>query len=384
MSATTKTAPERAAFPTGVGPNTFTGYLSGMIDTPAGGSYNFGTSSDDGTVLFVDGQLVVNNNNYQGFNTPFPDKTGSITLSAGYHNIVLGYFQGGGGYSFEAAIKGPSDTGYADLGATGTASSSAYPLIPDLVAPSALVTSTTGAADPGLLGFGNLTVGSDNGNSTFSGNLAYSNTGISAVAGLLKIGTGQLTVTGTATYGGATTVAAGVLALATPTTLPAGQINVVGGILSVQPGNGTTGWTVAQMNALVAAANWNGGAGDFGIDTTKGNYTYTGDLASIVAPAIGKTGPNALILTGASTFTGQMVVNSGTLQIGSGGSTGSIDSSSGVTLANNATLAFNRSDNLSFAVPVSATAAWRKTTPIRSASRPSIPTPVRPRSTPAR
>ena len=52
-----------AAFPSGVGPNTFTGYLSGMIDITTGGSYSFQTGSDDGTVLFIDGQMVVNNNN---------------------------------------------------------------------------------------------------------------------------------------------------------------------------------------------------------------------------------------------------------------------------------------------------------------------------------
>lgn len=83
--------------------------------------------------------------------------------------------------------------------------------------------------------------------------------------------------------------------------------------------------------------------------------------------ALTKSGQGKLILTGANTFTGPTYINgrtlaagnnntpglfpAGTLQIGNGGVTGSIDTSAGVT--NNANLAFNRSDAITFALPIS-------------------------------
>ncbi len=67
--------------------------LSGGIDIPISGTWNFQTTSDDGSMLWIDGQDVVNNNFYQGPTT----RGGSIYLTAGLHAIDIGYFQGGGG-----------------------------------------------------------------------------------------------------------------------------------------------------------------------------------------------------------------------------------------------------------------------------------------------
>ena len=68
-----------AGFPAGVGPNQFEGYYSGLMNITQSGSYTFYLGSDDGTVLWIDGQLVVNDNNYQGFG--YPQQQGSITLA---------------------------------------------------------------------------------------------------------------------------------------------------------------------------------------------------------------------------------------------------------------------------------------------------------------
>jgi len=67
--------------------------ITATIQVAAAGSYTFNTSSDDGSLLFVDGQLVVNNNYYQGLT----ERQGSINLSAGTHTMEVQYFQGGGG-----------------------------------------------------------------------------------------------------------------------------------------------------------------------------------------------------------------------------------------------------------------------------------------------
>ena len=158
-----------AAFPANVGPNNFQGYLSGMINISSSGAYTFGTSSDDGTVLFVDGQMVVNNNTYQGFNfngaypITAPGVTGTINLNAGYHNIVLGYYQGGGAYSFDALVSGPDTYNtFVDLGDTANSSP---PLTPDTGYPS-----ITGSA-PIDTTTGNLIVGYDNTSTTFGGKI---------------------------------------------------------------------------------------------------------------------------------------------------------------------------------------------------------------------
>ena len=50
-------------------PNQFIGVWSGEFDAQVAGLYTFSTASDDGSMLFIDGNVVVNNNNYQGITT---------------------------------------------------------------------------------------------------------------------------------------------------------------------------------------------------------------------------------------------------------------------------------------------------------------------------
>jgi len=71
------------------------------IDTA--GSYTFYTNSDDGSKLYIDGQLVVDSDGDHGVQ----ERSGSINLKKGAHAIKIEYFNGGGGYYLDAKYKGP-------------------------------------------------------------------------------------------------------------------------------------------------------------------------------------------------------------------------------------------------------------------------------------
>lgn len=79
--------------------------------------------------------------------------------------------------------------------------------------------------------------------------------------------------------------------------------------------------------------------------------TYAGTISG--TGAVEKTGAGTTILTGANTYTGGTTIIQGTLQLGAGGTSGSIVGN----VANNGTLAFNRSDLVTFAGIISGTGA---------------------------
>lgn len=76
--------------------------------------------------------------------------------------------------------------------------------------------------------------------------------------------------------------------------------------------------------------------------------------------SLGQIGSGTTIITADNTYTGRTYINNGTLQIGNGGTTGSIDNSSDVAIAANGTLAFNRSDDITFDREISGTGVVRQ------------------------
>ncbi len=70
-----------------------------------------------------------------------------------------------------------------------------------------------------------------------------------------------------------------------------------------------------------------------------------------------KEGTGTLTLTGTNDFTGATTISAGTLQLGNGGTMGTLTSTS---VVNNATLAFNHSNNTSFGSEISGTGAVTK------------------------
>lgn len=88
----------------------------GLIQIGTAGEYTFNLPSDDGSLLFIDGRLVVNND----FTHPVPSvqntngHIGSIALTPGYHSIQVKFGQAAGTASAILNYSGP-DTGGASV-----------------------------------------------------------------------------------------------------------------------------------------------------------------------------------------------------------------------------------------------------------------------------
>ncbi|NJN26098.1 MAG: T9SS type A sorting domain-containing protein [Cyclobacteriaceae bacterium] len=77
---------------------------SGKITIPTSGSYTFYTSSDDGSQLFINDNLIVNNDGLHGTQ----ERSGSLNLNQGTHDIKVTFFERGGGEVLQVRWQGPS------------------------------------------------------------------------------------------------------------------------------------------------------------------------------------------------------------------------------------------------------------------------------------
>jgi hypothetical protein len=78
-------------------PDRFSARWSGYLAIDRPGFYTFATTSDDGSMLFVNGQLVVDNGGEHGPRT----REGRVRLTRGAHSVALEYFQSGGPFLLE-------------------------------------------------------------------------------------------------------------------------------------------------------------------------------------------------------------------------------------------------------------------------------------------
>ncbi len=197
---------------------------------------------------------------------------------------------------------------------------------------------------------------------------------ISGSGKLIKTGAGTVTLTGTNTYAGGTTVSGGVL-LGTTSSLQgnivnnasvgfaqgtdgvyAGNMSGTGGLTKTGAGrvmltgtNTYAGGTVVSGGALFGTAESLQGNivnnAAVGFDTTSSG-TYAGTMSG--SGVLAAFGAGTLILTGNNTYTGGTAIAGGSvLQLGNGGTTGMI--AGNVDIESGGVLAFNRSDNISFA-----------------------------------
>ena len=77
--------------------------MEGFLQIDTAGDYTFYTHSDDGSKLYVNDELVVDNDGDHGVR----ERVGKIRLDKGKHTIRAEFFNGGGGYWLDVFYKGP-------------------------------------------------------------------------------------------------------------------------------------------------------------------------------------------------------------------------------------------------------------------------------------
>jgi autotransporter-associated beta strand protein len=161
-----------------------------------------------------------------------------------------------------------------------------------------------------------LTIGANGASSTFAGTITDSGAG---ALSLSKTGAGTLTLSGTNSYVGTTTISAG----------------------AIQIGDGGTTGTLGTGNVVNNASlifNRSDSA------TVGNTISGTGTLT--------QAGGGTTIFTATNTYSGSTTINAGTLQLGAGGTTGSINTAA---IVDNGTLAINRSNAYALSNTISGT-----------------------------
>jgi len=77
--------------------------FTGSINAPRTGRYTFFATSDDGSRIYINNKLLVNNDGLHGM----IEKSAAINLNAGSHPLVVTYFDNGGGDGLKIQWQGP-------------------------------------------------------------------------------------------------------------------------------------------------------------------------------------------------------------------------------------------------------------------------------------
>lgn len=328
--------------------STYSGTISGTgsVTKSGGGTVTLtGTNTYGGGTRLNGGSLQVSSNaNLGNTSGSLTFNGGSLLYGAGFSSARSVVLTGAGTFntsSFSSSLTGVisgagtlTKSGSGTLTLTGTNTYTANTMV-----------------SGGTLQIGNAgTSGSILGNVAVSSGatLAFSRSDsqsfssvISGSGSLNKLGTNTLTLSGANTYSGGTSITGTLIVLGAHTGGGTATINSGG---TLQIGNGGTSGSIASGIA-------NGGALVF---NRSDNLSYGGLISG--SGTLTKQGAGTLVLSANSTYTGLTTISGGTLQIGNGGTTGMI----GGHVVNNGVLAFNRSDDFTFAGDISGTGSLVK------------------------
>jgi outer membrane autotransporter protein len=176
------------------------------------------------------------------------------------------------------------------------------------------------------LGSKELIVGLNDLSTQVSGVIADGGASGGTGGSIVKVGTGTLTLLGTNTYSGGTSFIGGVLAIERDANLGTGPLSFDGGTLeALAAGGGITSAKAVTLNALGGTFLADAGTASVLSGLIAGTGSFT------------KAGLGELTLTANNSYTGGTTISGGMLQLGNGGTTGSIVGN----VTDNGTLVFN-------------------------------------------
>jgi autotransporter-associated beta strand protein len=309
------------------GAGTITNSLTGALSFSAGGNNAAGSFS--GVIQDGNGTLALT-------------KTGSATLTLGGPSTYSGDTTvSNGTLQLGSATAIPAGVGKGNLVLNGSLDLAGFSATINGLSGSGSVTNSLAAATT-------LTAGANDQTSIFSGNIQNA----AGSLALTKTGAGVLTLSGTNTYSGATTITSGTLAIGSASGLsPNSAVTVTGpsGFLDVNGFNAT-------IDGLLGSGTLtNNGASDATLTAgaAGGSSTFSGVIGDgSQALSLTKSGAGTLTLNGVNTYSGATTIANGTLSVANPGLGGNLGSaSSAIVLGDSTTkgtLAYSNNADLSY------------------------------------
>ena len=333
----------------------FAGTNAGNLTTTLGGNYSINTLAITTSEVSINGSntLNVTSSSSSAINVSATGNTtinaslagtGAVLLKEGNGTLILG---GSNSYAGGTSITG----GTVVLGSSTAFgnSSGAVTLNPGAGNTTTLRIGAAGLtlANNMALSSGTAVFDTNSNNTTLSGVL-------SSTGALSKTGAGTLTLTANNTHTGGITISAGGIALSGSGALADSEaINLAASGTSFDiSAISASGQTIASI-AGASGSSIALGSKTLTVGGDNTSTTFSGSLGG-TGGALVKTGSGTLTLDSGNTYTGTTTITAGGLQIGNGGTTGSLSTSS--TITNNGVLTFNRSNNLAQGTDFSATA----------------------------
>lgn len=170
---------------------------------------------------------------------------------------------------------------------------------------------------------------------------------------LTKEGSGTLVLDHANDFAGGAWLSGGTLRLGANGAIGAGNLYLNGGTLSF----GSSGLSLANQVSLAGAAAIDVGTGNTAeLSGAIVDTTLPGLVGGPIAGTLTKTGGGTLALTGTATNTGLVTIADGTLQVGVGGTHGTLPQN----IANQAMLVLDRSDDVDYAGTMSGNGSFHK------------------------
>lgn len=291
--------------------NTVTSATAATLTLGGSGTYSYGANTNANSGIITGSiTLMKSGSGTQTFGDA-NTYTGTTTISGGtlqFAKQVALYNNVTSNWTATNIVVGTGATLALNVGGTGEFTSANIGTL------AALGTATGGFKNGSILGLDTTSA-----NFSYANNLIDTNGGANAL-GLTVLGTKTLTLTGTNTYTGGTTIAS-------TATLQLGNAGTSGSIVGDVSITSTGTLTFNRSDAVTFAGVVSG---------SSGNLT--------------QAGAGTLTLTGNNTYGGLTTINSGrTLQIGNGGTSGVVAGD----ITNNGTLIFNRSDTITYSGVIS-------------------------------